>query len=47
MDPTVSEDSAEIEKRKAKIEELNMLYADDSKMQKKIEELKFWTTVGD
>ncbi len=46
-DPIVSEDTAEIEKRKAKIEELKMLYADDPKMQKKIRELEYWTTVGD
>ncbi|RAL56593.1 hypothetical protein BLD25_02940 [Candidatus Gracilibacteria bacterium GN02-872] len=46
-DPNVSQNAAELEKRKAKIEELKMLYADDPKMQKKIRELEYWTTVGD
>lgn len=47
MDPNVSENAAEIKKRRAKITELNKLYADDPKMQKKINELEFWITVGD
>lgn len=47
MDPNVSENAAEIKKRRDKITELNMLYADEPKMQKKINELEFWITVGD
>lgn len=47
MDPNVSENAAEIKKRRDKIEELKMLYADEPKMQKKINELEFWITVGD
>lgn len=47
IDPNLSEDAAELKKRKDKIKELDMLYADDQKMQKKIKELEFWITVGD